>query len=60
MIWEIYPNLLSLVKSRRLGFGANCALFVLKPTSFQPTQAYSSQSSDFVQTLAGAGLSEPE
>jgi hypothetical protein len=25
----------------------NCARFVLKPTSFQPTQAYSSQSSSF-------------
>jgi hypothetical protein len=36
----------------------NCAHFVLKATSFQPTQAYSSQSSSFEQTLAGGGLSE--
>jgi len=33
---------------------------VLNSTSFQLTQAYSSQSSDFAQYLAGVGLSELE
>ena len=36
----------------------NCAHFVLKPTSFQPTQAYSSQSSGILRTFAPVGLSE--
>lgn len=34
-----------------------CAHFVLKPTSIHPTQAYSSQSSDFGKTLVSVGLS---
>jgi hypothetical protein len=38
----------------------SCAHFVLNSTSFQLTQAYSSQSSSFEETLAGVGLSEPE
>jgi hypothetical protein len=33
---------------------------VLKPTSFQPTQAYSTQSSHFSKTLATVCLSESE
>jgi hypothetical protein len=35
-----------------------CARIVLTPTSFQPTQAYSSQGSYFLKTLAPVGLSE--
>jgi len=37
-----------------------CAQIVLNATSFQPIQAYSSQSSDFSETLAGVGLNEAE
>jgi hypothetical protein len=35
-----------------------CARIVLTPTSFQPTQAHSSQGSYFSKTLAPVGLSE--
>ena len=38
----------------------SCAHIVLKPTSLHLIPAYSSQSSDFSQTLAGVGLSELE
>lgn len=38
----------------------NCAHFVLNSTSLQLIPAYSSQSSCFVQSLAGVGLSESE
>lgn len=36
----------------------NCAHFVLKPTSFHPTQAYSGQSSIFLLRLVLIGSSE--
>ena len=38
----------------------NCAHFVLNSTSLQLIPAYSSQSSDFIETLARVGLSESE
>jgi hypothetical protein len=37
-----------------------CAYFVLNSTSLQLIAAYSSQSSDFAQTVVGMALSESE
>jgi len=38
----------------------NCAHFVLKATTLQPIQAYSSQTSEGDKTLAGVGWNELE